>query len=148
MSWDLALVNGDLVFAANRDLAGISGTDLLEQRMKTRLRVLRASWVYDRDGTFGSNLHRLIGMAPEAANTAVIAYVREALRPMDKEISIEEITNYYELEGGGLTDQPDPAARAIVIVVRYQVIAESEGITASEDRQLEISLPAYAGGGG
>jgi hypothetical protein len=45
MSYDLAISeHGDLILAGNRDLGGVSGVDLLNQRIQTRLRLHRGSW--------------------------------------------------------------------------------------------------------
>jgi hypothetical protein len=135
--FDLAIAgNGDLIMAGNSDLAGISGTDLLEQRMRLRLVLHRGTWAYDRDGTLGSSLYRLIGMAPDDANAAVEPYVREALRPMSDEITVDQVWHSNEIPVEGATP------RGITIVVVYRIIpsAEAEG-ESDVQRQVEISLP-------
>lgn len=148
MSWDTAISeHGDLIFGANRDLAGISGIDLIEQRIKLRLKIHRGSWVYDTDGTLGSNLQRVIGMSPGDAHSAVGAFVREALRPMADEISIDEVFHEHEDKLGKLTESHEVGQHGIVIVVRYHVIADADATLGIEERQLEISVPVVTGGG-
>lgn len=94
MSYDLAISeHGDLIVAGNRDLAGVSGVDLLDQRIVVRLTIHRGTWFFDTDGTLGSFLYRVLGQAPQSA-LEIDSYVREALRPMT-EISIEEVVTEY-----------------------------------------------------
>src|SRR3954451_12829264 len=139
MAWDLVLSDaGDLIFGPNRDLAGISGTDLIEQRMKIRLRVHRGSWVYDTNGSFGSNLTQTIGMPPDQAHTSINAFVREALRPMADEIEITDIVHWHEVGNGQLTQEHTGSAKGVIVVVHYRVTSTSEGGITSEERQLQI----------
>jgi hypothetical protein len=134
MAWDLALNNGDLIFGSNNDLAGISGSDQIEQRMKLRLMLHRGSWVYDTSETLGSYLYRLIGQRPENAASAAPAFVREALRPMN-EIQVDDI-------------QVSFIDTAIRLVVVYRIVVTADDtVTTGEERQLEITLPAATGGG-
>lgn len=112
--YDLALSeHGDLFVAANRDLAGISGVDLIEQRIRTRLKVHRGSWVYDTEETFGSYLYRTINLPPEEAEARAEDYVREALQPMEDiaVVDVEVIT----------TDRDATA------IVHYQLVDEERG---------------------
>ena len=39
----------------SKDFSGISGTDLLNQRISIRLRLHRGEWVYDEDGRWAVN---------------------------------------------------------------------------------------------
>jgi phage gp46-like protein len=92
MPYDLALSgNGDLVIAGNRDLAGVSGTDLIDQRIRLRLRLRRGAWVYDDAKTLGSELFHLSGQKAIDLQTMATAYVRDALRTMSDEITIENV---------------------------------------------------------
>src|SRR5262245_14831363 len=101
MSYDLVVSeHGDLIMSSNRDLAGGSGADLIEQRIKIRLRMHRGSWFYDLNDTLGSMLYQIIGNHPESS-LQVDSRVREALQPMD-EISIEEINWRYDEDGKSL----------------------------------------------
>lgn len=103
--YDLAISNhGDLIMAASRDLGGVSGTDLLDQRVMLRLTIHRGTWYYDLDQTLGSNLYHVLGTSPDSA-LEIDAYVREALRPMDQEISIEDILPEYDSDTKALSVQ-------------------------------------------
>lgn len=132
--WDLAVAdNGDLIISGHRDLMGRSGTDLLEQRMKIRMLAQRGAWALDRNKTFGSNLRRLIGMAPEVAAQSAPALVREALRGMD-EIVVDEVQVTY-------------TSNDITVVVFYHTQEVSGGIVvSSQEQQFAITLPVAARG--
>lgn len=92
MPFDLALSpNGDLIIAGNRDLLGVSGTALIEQRIRVRLRMMRGQWQYDPSGNLGSQLFTLAGKSPEIVQSHAPAYVREALRDME-EIQIDDVS--------------------------------------------------------
>jgi len=133
--FDLAFSSpGDLIVAGNGDLAGISGTDLLEQRIRLRLTMHRDSWVYDATSTLGSLLYKLIGMSPEQADSVVEPYVRDALRPMADEITVDQVWHSVEQIN-------DMTPRGITIVVLYRVVASSESIGGEVEQQLAISLP-------
>src|SRR4051794_13029946 len=91
MPYDLLISeNGDLVFSAIRDLQGIAGIGQINQRVRMRLKIPLGSWIYDDDGTLGSNLYTLSGVNPVEAQSRAEAYVREALRPMT-EISVDSV---------------------------------------------------------
>lgn len=133
MAWDLAISeHGDLIFGANRDLAGVSGINLIEQRMKIRLKLQRGSWVFDDTETLGGNLHILIGQAPDKAAQAAPALVREALRPME-EINVDDVlvdtTNndvtlkiFYSLHPSGDEDIDDESGqRQLVFTLPFAV---------------------------
>lgn len=119
--YDLALSDhGDLILAGSRDLAGTSGTDLLDQRIVIRLRIHRDSWYFDRDGTLGSFLYRVLGRDPQSA-LEIDSYVREALRPMT-EITVEEVQADW-----------DEDQKSILVNVLYTQTPETE--------QQDINLP-------
>lgn len=132
MSYDLALSgHGDLVVAGNHDLAGISGIDLIEQRIRLRLRVQRGSWIYDETQSLGSNLNSVIGMDPGRAQSAADDLVREALVRMT-EIVVAGVTIIY-------------GDKDITTVVHYQITDESDEGEESEIRDLTISLQSAGG---
>lgn len=143
--FDLALSeHNDLVIAGNRDLAGVSGTDLIEQRIRLRLKIRRGTWVYDEGKTLGSQLFQLIGTSPDEVHTSVGAYVREALRPMSNEIEIQDVIHQHDMT------TPDLALsnREIEIMVLYTVIGDldpgTEGV--SEQRTVSVNIPVGGGG--
>lgn len=146
--FDLALSpNGDLILAGNRDLAGISGADLVEQRIRLRLRLRRGTWVYDENETLGSQLHRMIGMAPEEAHNSVGAYVREALRTMD-DINVDDVLHFHVNAEGEVGDVHDPNENiAVEVLVLYTIISDDENTTEdiSEQRELRVSIPIGGG---
>lgn len=134
--FDLAISEfGDLMISGHGDLLGKSGVDLIEQRMLIRLRVQRGAWLYDTDKTFGSNLHRLVGTSTADASTAAIAYVREALRPMENEISVE---NVEVLIGDD---------HSVSLSVNYRTLNVNTNVL-SDPRNLVISLAQAASGTG
>jgi phage baseplate assembly protein W len=128
--------HGDLVLAGNRDLAGVSGTDLVNQRIRLRLIVHRGEWFYDRDGTFGSNLHDILGKSPASA-IQTDAYVREALRSME-DISIEDISTDY-----------DEDAKSLFVSVSYIVADEIDqaalGLPGEDTQQTTVIVPVGEG---
>jgi len=134
MSYDLVVSeHGDLIMSSNRDLAGVSGADLIEQRIKIRLRMHRGSWFYDLNDTLGSMLYQIIGNHPESS-LQVDSRVREALQPMD-EISIEEINWRYDEDG-----------KSLIILLTYDIATEGEELsTALGEQETQITIPLMAG---
>jgi phage baseplate assembly protein W len=132
MAFDLALApNGDLVFAANRDWLGVSGTPQIEQRMRTRIKIPRGSWVYDENQGLGSRIHRVLQQAPDRAVIEIPVFIREALDDMD-DIAIQDVQVVMD-------------GRSVRVVIDYAVMtlpeaAEETAETESTD-QLIMSLP-------
>jgi hypothetical protein len=84
MSYDLALgPTNDLLFGSNRDLLGVDGYAIYEQRIRTRLKIRRGSWVFDTDKTLGSRLDLLYGRISEQAVGEINTFVNEALDDME-----------------------------------------------------------------
>jgi phage baseplate assembly protein W len=134
--------HGDLVMAGNRDLAGVSGIDLLEQRMRIRLMLHRGSWAFDPDDTLGSALYTLMGMPPDSAGGSIDPLVRQALKPMENEISVDEVWIAYEQSDGAFTQEAPAVSRSILVIVVYHVQPSSDEIaTEIEPRRLEVVLP-------
>lgn len=128
--FDLAIApNGDLIISGSRDLAGKSGTDLLEQRMILRLKLHRGEWTYDDDDSLGSQLFRLIGENPTKAQAMAPAYVREALRDLDNEISIDDVQITYD------------QARSITLLLTYTVLEDLAGDSEQDAQQVEVQIP-------
>lgn len=99
MPYDLALSEyGDLMFSASRDLLGVSGQALVEQRIRIRLKIPKASWIYDDDRTLGSFLHQLGGTPLDQATEQATTLVREALRAME-----DVIVDHVDVEKDGNT---------------------------------------------
>jgi phage gp46-like protein len=130
VAWDLALApNGDLIISGARDLAGKSGTDLLEQRMILRLKLHRGEWSYDDNDSFGSQLYRLIGENPVKAQAQAPAYVREALRPMENEVLIDDVQVNFD------------DSRSITLTLLYQVLDDLGGDAEQQAQEIEITIP-------
>jgi len=90
VAWDMQLEGetGDLVFSPARDIAGVSGEEILRQRISIRCKIPRGTYLYDETGQLGSNLH-LIPRSPSVGQVqAVEAAVVEALTPMADEINV------------------------------------------------------------
>lgn len=140
MSWDLALSSagdvvftpGDVVFSPSADIQGISGIDLIEQRIRTRLKVQRGSWTYDEDGSFGSQLYRLTSMVPQAAIPQAVAYVREALREMP-DIDVDDVD--VSMRGS-----------VLIVIVNYHVLEVSLASDEVTQQNLEIVVASPSGG--
>lgn len=134
MSYDLAIsTNGDLIVTAHRDLAGISGSALVEQRIKLRLRMHRGQWLFDSTQSLGSQLYTLAGQKSENAVKYVQAYVREALRDME-EISVEDV-------------QVHLTKKDISLVVLYQQeLTQDDSVIPSDQglQELSVTVPIIA----
>lgn len=134
MAYDIAISeNGDLIMTAHRDLAGISGSALIEQRMKLRLRLHRGEWIFDSQQTFGSQLFSLAGLSAGDASKYAAAYVREALRDMP-EISVTDV-------------QLVTSQHNIILIVLYQqeLTQDDDSIPSDQGLQeLSITVPVVA----
>lgn len=136
MAFDLAISDhGDLIFGGARDLQGAFGTNLLEQRMKNRLKIPRGSWVFDRSGTLGSMLHRIPQRGTEAAISAVDAFVRQALAPMSDDIVVEKVITEADLYGPG-----------IVVRIQYRVKDFVSGAAEATLNELALGIPTSGAG--
>ena len=133
MAWDLALDgNGDVIMSGSHDLLGRSGTDLIEQRMRLRMKLHRGEWFYDNSDTLGSQLYRLLGMSPDRAMLMLPAYVREALSPIEG-ISIDDIQTKT-------TDSGE-----ISVVVIYHTEDDLEAYGDAQANQAVITFPLTGG---
>src|SRR5215467_5672355 len=116
--YDLAISpHGDLIMSGNRDLAGVSGVDLVNQRITIRLVSHRGTWFYDTDKTFGKSADSALD---------VDARVREALRPMS-DIDIQDIVWLY-----------DEDTKSLIVKVEYTVSDELD--------QASLDVPSGVSG--
>lgn len=91
MPWDLRWAdNKDLEFSPSLDIALTSGEDLIQQRILLRLIMMRG-WIYDTSGELGSNLWQNFSQSTSRAAENIPAMVLEALSPMEKEITIQDV---------------------------------------------------------
>lgn len=140
MSWDLALSMagdlvfspGDLIFSPSADVQGISGVDLIEQRMVMRMKLHRGSWTYDADGSFGSQLYKLMGSNPKSGAAQASAYVREALREIP-EIDIDDVSISFQ-------------GSSLVLIINYHVLEVSVSSDEVNEQTLEIVVAGPSGG--
>lgn len=119
------------MFSGNRDLQGVSGIALIEQRMRLRLRMMRGQWQFDISGTLGSRLYTLPGKSPDEAAAQAQMYVREALRDMT-EIAIDDV----------ITDTT--ADRGLELHVQYH-LTDDDGSTVP-DLTLDLAVTVPVGG--
>lgn len=124
--WDLAIDESsrDIVFTPSRDLLGVSGDELNRQRIQTRCKIRKGSFIYGR-ADLGSNLHKISRYDIDRQLREAAPVVQEALTPMD-DIRITSITP-------SVTD-----GNQLFINVKYQpVVTGDEG-------ELELpSVPEY-----
>lgn len=130
MSFDLALdKNNDLLLGPNSDLLGVSGLDLIEQRIRIRLKIERGSWIYDEAGTLGSKISSVLGRSSDQAMSELNAYVHQALEAMD-DISVSSVDLV-----------PSDNDRSIILTVKYlSTIATGEIPHEFESAQLSEAV--------
>jgi len=129
MAYDIALSElTDVIVNASRDLAGISGDALINQRIKTRLKIERGSWLLDDNGTLGSMIFAYFGDPMERFEDRLPDVVRQALENMTEiqidnidvsqngswQVLVEIAWSYLPEFDGGLT--PDDLSGDTVIV--------------------------------
>jgi len=93
MAWDIQLESetGDLVFSPARDYAGVSGEQILRQRISIRCKIPKGTYMYDVDGTLGSTLHLVPRASSEIQLQNAQAAVMDALAPMSDEIDVQDV---------------------------------------------------------
>lgn len=129
MAFDLALSeHNDLIFAANRDLLGVGGVELVEQRVKLRIKMERGSWVYDTNQDLGSNVHRALGKVYDLAASEIPTWVRQALEPME-DIQVHEVQ----------LRQPSGDSQLAEIVVSYAILTAPGETTDVGDAESDVS---------
>lgn len=132
MPWDIAISNhGDLIFAANRDLEYVEGTQLLNQRIINRLRIQRGSWIFNRDSSLGSDLDSLVGKSFNQQINHVPMIVQEALVPMEDEIQLIAVDV--------VPDPKDP--RSLQVVVEYSQITPDVPPDISDSNTVTLLIP-------
>jgi hypothetical protein len=131
MPTDLALNfsnEGDLVFAANRDLQVVTGPDLIKQRIMVRL-FIQKPWDYDpTGGTLGSRLYDVTHYQRRRALSYVELIVREALEPMN-EIRVTDVV---------IKETDDE--RRIEIYIQYVIIDDLSIASEAIEQDLVVQL--------
>lgn len=133
MSYDLALDrNNDLVFSASRDLLTAQGTAVVEQRIKTRLKIRRGSWVFDEEKRIGSRLDSILGRESNQAASRVSALVFEALNDAD-DIQVTRVD---------VIPSSDSRASMLSVIVGYVVRAseESSELAPADEQMQEATI--------
>ena len=131
MPTDLAIDynTGDLKIAPSNDIGVRTGTEVLEQRIRVRLRAHAGEWHLDpTDGQLGSHLMDTTRLPTWRALTDVERVVREALAPMT------------DIHVRGVNASIDPKdERKITIDLAYSIV-EPTGETDNNETTLSTSL--------
>jgi hypothetical protein len=131
MAVDLAIDynSGDLIVAPNKDLDRRTGSDLTEQRIRVRLRIIQGEWLLDpTGGTLGSRLVDSLRQPIFRAVDEIPLLVREAIEPMD------------DIDLVNVTCDPDPTdSRSVTVVIYYQVLDQT-GLTTEEQLTTSVTL--------
>lgn len=132
MSFDLAIDygTGDLIAAPNNDLAGRTGPETIQQRIRVRLRIHRGEWLLDpTEGTLGSDLHKTLRMPIGRAVAEVEAAIMHALEPMDD----------IDVVGVRVT-QSAGNARELQIEIQFRPLIEGADETAPPETTI-LTIP-------
>lgn len=129
MSFDLAIDynTGDLKLSPRRDIDVRTGTEVLAQRIRVRLRVIQGEWVLDpENGALGSRMIDLMRMSIWQAELDAPRIIREALEPMD------------DIQINSVTCQIDPKDnRRLIVGLQYTSL---ETGTAGEEETLDMTV--------
>lgn len=130
--WDIAINHktGDWVFTANADIQGVSGDQVVQQRILTRLRISRGWELDPTNGTLGSRLRGDLRLPKGRAMRELPLAVREALTPMD-DITIQDV----------LVTEESPTS--LLVTIHYLTITPSGEIFQTE--QLAASVVFQVG---
>lgn len=120
--------NGDLAFAGNLDLMGAVGDQVSEQRVIVRLKIPKGTWIYDIEGTLGSQLREIIRNARSYTADRARTYVMDALSPAS-DISVAEV-QIIPSERGSNVD---------VVVSFRNTLSESEIILPEATNELLVT---------
>lgn len=141
MSFDLQLdlSTGDLVWNSIRDLAGVEAENLIQQRIHTRLVIVRGSFIYDRTGTLGSRLTTMLASGVPQTDSSLKMLIQEALQPMD-DINITDIEVFTYNDGSGVVTDPTVIAASISYDVVYATVGSDLSPESGQTTTL-VSIP-------
>lgn len=127
---------GDLLIAPNNDIAVRTGAEVIEQKIRVRLRIYAGEWALDpTGGSLGSHLRELSRVASFIAVTDAERIVREALGPMT-EIAIHDVTA-----------QVDPKnQRRLVITLQYDLVEPGEEQPGGGDDTITLTTAVNLAG--
>jgi hypothetical protein len=131
MPVDLAFdfVTGDLAIAPNNDLDRKTGADLVDQRIRTRLKIQQGTWLLDpTGGTLGSRLVDALRLPLDRALTEIPLMVDEALEPMS-DINVTSVDVV-----------PDPDDSSAVTMTIYYIILDDSGQTTEEQLTTSVTI--------
>ena len=134
MAYDFATdpVTGDWVFSANRDIQGVEGEQVIAQRIRHRLRIIRRAWELDpSDGSLGSRLHETLRLPRQRVLLEMRLIVDEALAPMSEDIELVDVRATETGTGG------------VKVEIDY-VVTDDESLIPFSQRTLEtltLELP-------
>lgn len=134
MPYDFAIdtKTGDWLFSANRDIQGVEGDQVIQNRIINRLRIERGTWPLDpTDGALGSRLRSLTRVSRARALKEARLYVEEALAPMSDDISVTDVV----VEEQGVS--------AIKLTISYDIIRSEDFVPATDrlSETLAVELP-------
>lgn len=134
MAYDLALdpVTGDWLFSGNRDFQGVEGEQVIAQRIRNRLRIVRRAWQLDpSDGALGSRLEEAFRLPRGRLMRELRLMVDEALAPMSDDIEVTGVVVTEEGLGG------------MKIKIDYTIRSSDAGVPVEnrEGESLTFELP-------
>lgn len=132
MAYDIAVHpdTGDWIFAANADIQAVQGEQVIEQRIRTRLRISQG-WQLDSDGTLGSNVYTLSRVQRGRVLGELPLLVREALAPMT-DILVDNVQS---------AENPEDERQVFVYVDYSPAVSEGEvNVPDQARKQLQITL--------
>jgi hypothetical protein len=120
--------NGDLVFGGNLDLMGAVGDQVPEQRVIVRLKIPKGTWIYDLEGTLGSQLREIIRNARSYTADRARTYVMDALAPAS-DIAVSEVQ---------IT--PNESGSSVQVIVSFRsALTESEIAFPEAEQELLVT---------
>lgn len=127
--WDLAIdgETGDWIFDPTRDILAVSGIALARQKIITRLKIPRGSFVYDEDGTLGSRLAELSRSDVNEALSEATRLAREALVDMP-DVVINDVSAYLA----------EDSTNNVVVRVEYSPVLEEFPDEPDQEQDLDI----------
>jgi hypothetical protein len=131
MAWDFILdrKTGDWVFDGNNDYMGVSGDELIRQRIFIRMKIPRGSFLYDADGILGSRAYQLLRFTVDRTARDLTSVIEEALEGLD-EITIQ-----------GIDIVPNENNKTIRAVIHYSRNSADIDSVVPNERSVALTLP-------
>jgi hypothetical protein len=144
MAYDFAvdLKTGDWLFSAGRDLQGVAGEGVVQQRAAIRLKIPVGEFIYDDTGVLGSRLHLVKRHDVNRALDEIPPLIEEALAPMP-DLSVLDV----QVE----MDQPDPNVRGdkadphlVKAAIQYSTVLSDVADDQISDENVDTDDPIVA----